>query len=200
MITKRIIFIIVIFIMTNNCLFSQMRKNGKLVNIKNATPQMIVNALAGEYQEKGYRSNSSIKFDKQGNFKLLYVYDKPDEYSKLIGATIPGMYYKRIVSGKLSLFDAGFTRYNNIGNVQPKNKYGEPVTDNLYVRYYIVLNGTDESGNSHTMCGQVYQRFDDQYMYGWVVSFTRDVPNCGCSCESGDSKNREVTLPYIEIR
>lgn len=178
-----------------------MQKNGKLVDIRKATKQMVINALVGEHEDKGYRSNTLIKFDAKGGFKMVYEYRKPDEYSKLIGATIPGIYYKRIVSGTYKLIEANYKRFNNFGNVQPTNRYGEPVTDILYVKYYIVLTGKDDQGVFHTVCGEINQRFDDQYMYGWTISsVTKGVENaCGCVCETGDAKNREIGMPDIEL-
>jgi hypothetical protein len=180
----------------------QMRKNGKLIDIRNATKQMVMNALAGEYQQNGYRTGTSVKFDKQGNFKMVYVYDKKDEYSSLIGRTIPGDYYKRILSGKYTLYEANYKRFNNLGNKQPTNQYGEPIEDYLNVRFFIVLSGEDDHGNYHTMCGEVSQRIDSKYMYGWTISYINRVqnPDCICPCETGNSENREVTIPRIEIR
>lgn len=195
-------FFSIIMLLFFSASWGQMRKNGKLVDIRTATKKMVMNALVGEYEDEGYRTRTSVKFDQQGNFKMVYVYDKKDEYSKLVRATIPGDYYKRIVSGNYKLYDANYQRFNNIGNVQPKNKYGEPIVDNLNVRYYIVLTGVDDRGNSHTMCGEVSQRVDSEYIYGWTISFTNRVQSSeiDCSCETGDSKNRETTLPYIKIR
>jgi|688.fasta_scaffold172401_1 hypothetical protein len=194
--------LLVTFFLTFFTSWGQMRKNGKLVDIRTASKKMVMNALAGEYDNEGYRTRTSVKFDIQGNFKMVYVYDKKDQYSKLIGTTIPGDYYKRIVSGTYKLYDANYQRFNNIGNVQPKNKYGEPIDDNLNVRFYIVLTGVDDRGGSHTMCGEVTQRVDSEYIYGWTIDFTNRVQSSeiSCSCETGDSKNRETTLPYIKIR
>ena len=199
---KKVYILSILFLLTFFTSWGQMRKNGKLVDIKTASKKMVVNALAGEYDNEGYRTRTSVKFDNQGNFKMVYVYDKKDEYSKLIGTTIPGDYYKRIVSGSYKLYDANYKRFNNIGNVQPTNKYGEPIVDNLNVRFYIVLTGVDDRGASHTMCGEVTQRVDSEYIYGWTVDFTNRVQSSevNCSCETGDSKNRETTLPYIKMR
>lgn len=182
--------------------WGQMRKNGNILDIRVASKQMVMNALAGEYDDEGYRTRTSVRFDNKGNFKMVYVYEKKDEYSKLVRATIPGDYYKRIVSGSYKLYDANYKRFNNIGNVQPKNKYGEPIEDYLNVRFYIVLTGMDDYGVSHTMCGEVTQRVDSEYIYGWTVSFTRKIQSSEieCSCETGDSKNRETTLPYIKLK
>jgi hypothetical protein len=180
--------------------FEKTRAEGKVLNIKNASKQLVMRAIAGEYEKSGYRSRSSIVFDKNGGFKMLYTYDKPDEYSKLIGATIPGLYYKRIVNGSYTLYEANEERFNNIGNVQPTNKYGEPVKDVLFTKYNIVLKGQDDRGQYHTMCGSISQKFDDKYMYGWTISYTSQVSGCDCSCETGDAKNREITIPYIELR
>jgi hypothetical protein len=199
---KRKLIFLLLMIFLSSTLKSQMTKKGKLVDIRTASKQVVMNAIAGEYDDEGYRTKTAIKFDKAGNFKMVYIYDKPDEYSKLLRTNIPGTYYKRIISGKYQLYEANYERFNNIGNVQPTNKYGEPIKDNLYVRYYIVLRGTDDRGDYHTMCGEVSQRFDEQYMYGWTISFTRQVNNsdCNCVCETGDAKNREVSLPYIKLR
>lgn len=200
MIKKHILSIVFLLSLFNS--WGQMRKNGKLLDIRTASKQMVMNALAGEYNKKGFGTNTSVKFDNQGNFKMVYDYYKEDEYSSLIGATIRGDRYKRIVSGKYKLYDANYKRFNNIGNVQPTNKYGEPIVDNLNVRFYIVLTGVDDRGNSHTMCGEVTQREDSQYMYGWEVSYTSLVKSSeiNCSCEIGDAKKRETSLPNIEIK
>ena len=189
-------------LLISNHAMSQMRKNGKLVDLRTATKQMVMNAIGGEFSSSGYQSQTSILLDKAGNFKMLYTYNKPDEYSRLIGATIPGLYYKHIIKGSYTLYEANFERFNNIGNVQPTNKYGEPIKDILFVRYYIVLKGTDDKGQYHTMCGEISQRFDEQYMYGWTISYTGKMNNsdCNCYCETGNPKNREVSIPYIELQ
>ncbi len=180
--------------------FEKTRAEGKVLNIKNASKQLVMKAIAGEYEKSGYRDRSSIVFDKNGGFKMLYTYNKPDEYSKLIGATIPGLYYKRIVNGSYTLYEVNEERFNNIGNVQPTNKYGEPVKDVLFTKYKIVLRGQDDRGQYHTMCGSISQKFDDKFMYGWTISYTSEVSGCDCSCETGNAKNREITIPYIELR
>lgn len=198
---KIILIFLVYFFLFTNCQ-AQMLKNGKLVSIRKATKQMMMNAIAGEYNERSYRTNTSIKFDSQGNFKMVYVYEKKDEYSKLIKATIPGDYYKRIVSGKYKLYEANYERFNNIGNVQPTDKYGDPIKDNLYVRFFIHLMGNDDRGNAHSMCADISQREDSQYIYGWTINYTSRIGNseCNCFCETGDSKSREITIPYIKLR
>lgn len=174
--------------------FAQMRTNGKLNDIRNATMQNVMEAIEGEYQKNEYRSNIAIKFDKNGNFKMVYEHKTPDEYQS-VGGTTSAAYY---VSGKYQLLDANYSRFNNLGNVQTTNRYGQPINDIIYTRFYIVLIGKDDQGISHTMCGEVSQPIEENEMFGWTINsmnkYSKVVESCSCNCEIGD-KLSEIRLP-----
>lgn len=153
--------------------FGQMTSKGKLLDIRNAKMQQVMGSMAGEFGKDYGLEEYSIKIDKLGNFKMYYA------------RTIKSKYFNEgdggwtiRLSGKVSLVLADKTKKET-----RKDKYGDVIgTDIYYTKYYAVFTGTDQKGRDHSFCGEIYQKFDGDYMYGWKMGHTMNVP--GSYCES----------------
>jgi hypothetical protein len=165
--------------------FGQMKSNGKLLDIRNATKQQVMGSMAGEFGKDYGDEEYSIKIDKLGNFKMYYA---RTIRSKSFNQGDGGWTLR--LSGKVSLILADETRKET-----RKDKYGDVIGTYLfYTKYYAVFTGTDDKGRDHSFCAKIYQKFDDNYMYGWQMGSTNKVP--GSYCESTNDP-QTVEIGYI---
>jgi hypothetical protein len=181
---KKILFLV--FIISSSLVsLGQMKSNGKLMDIRKATKQNIMVSMAGEFGADYGSEEYSIKIDKQGNFKMYYARTiKSKSYNQGDGG------WSLRLSGKVTLHLADIARSET-----RKDKYGDVIgTDVFYTKYYAVFNGTDDRNRDHSFCAEIYQKSNDQYIYGWQTSSTNEVPNC--YCESTNDP-QTVKIGYI---
>jgi hypothetical protein len=165
--------------------FCQMATNGKLLSIRNATKQRVMISMAGEYSKDYGDEEYSIKIDKLGNFKMYYARTIK---SKSFNVGNGGWTLR--LTGKIELIPA-----DAVETSTRKDKYGDIIgTDTYYTKYYAVFRGNDDKGRGHSFCAKIYQKSDDNYMYGWQMGSTTNVP--GSYCESTDDP-QTVRIGYI---
>jgi hypothetical protein len=150
-------------------LFGQMKVKGKLTDISKASKQQVLNSISGEFSDDVGDEKYSIKIDKQGNFKMYYAITTPAGHSST-GYWGKGGWTLRI-SGKANLIPADVTRVE-----EQRDKYGDITKVGFYTKYYVVFKGNDEKGRGHSFCAEIYQKFDNKYMYGWQMSHSQSVP------------------------
>lgn len=162
-----------------------MKSNGKLRDIRNATKQQVMVSMSGEFGKDYGDEEYAIKIDKLGNFKMYYARTiKSKSYNQGNGG------WTLRLSGKVNLVLADISRKEI-----RKDKYGDVIgTDIFYTKYYAVFSGTDDKGRGHSFCAEIYQKSDDNYIYGWQMGTITNVP--GSYCESTNDP-QTVRIGYI---
>ena len=133
----------------------QMKVNGELADIRHATKQNVLVAIAGEYSKDYGDEEYSIKIDKSGKFKMYYSRTiKSKSYNQGDGG------WTLTLNGSVTLHDADVTEKE-----YQKDKYGDVInTIVYYTKFYVVFQGTDNKGKNHSFCATIYQKFDNKYI------------------------------------
>lgn len=172
------------------------KKKRGITDLRKASIKEVIKSMTGEFKERGFSSNTTLKINKNNTFKMIYDYDrKQAKYNSGYVERADSFY--RIVKGTYKLYKINIWKWNRLNNTQPTDKWGDPIDDKLYNGYNIVFKGVDNRGNYHTMCGVISQRFFDGSMYRWKLLYTNSVD--GNKCSRGNSKNREIAIPSITL-
>ena len=141
----------------------------KITNILDSYPNELYASLQGEHE---LRENAGwITFD-NFNFKLAVTWKRKDKMLGM-GTDHPGQdYYKTsaTIKGQYSIEEYKIDKKRDYTE---NDKYGDPVKvikRGFFYGYKIYFSGTDANGKYYNFFSDVYQEYQNGYMYNWVVS------------------------------
>ncbi len=173
------------------------KKVSSQADIRKLSDEDILSRLIGyEFTDKEGRPKYILRVFAKDTFQLWFSNDKPDDYSKELQTSLRNGYsYQRLVKGSYKIYRANIKQMGRgLFNQPVTNEFGETLPVFIYIKYYIVFTGTDESGQTYNMCTRLYQLFDHNKMDRWYLSFTNVVDGLDCRCSQGNGKNRDVWI------